>query len=242
MRSLLSFLYFLNSSDLPLRFSLCLSVFWMRYVYFYLFLIILLWGSVIFFWFVMTYFITLVILSAITLDMSSTPSSLSFSLWDFSYMCTRLFTLSQVYLKPLIVLTLLLFLFLPHLFRLLFLLPLCFTVWVISIDQASWMLSSTILCLPVVSVRAFSISVTIYALMRLPSVSTLLGTTLLSWACSHISSFLYIKWEDKSSAYYHCQSHPFTSNMSMSLYFKLISCRQHVASFLLGLAGRVWFF
>ena len=79
------------------------------------------WGSVIFFGFVMTYFITLVKLSAITLDMSSTPSSLSFSLWDFSYMCIRLFTLSQVYLKPLIVLTLLLFL--PHLFRLLFLLP-----------------------------------------------------------------------------------------------------------------------
>ena len=189
------------------------------------------WGSVIFFGFVMTYFITLVKLSAITLDMSSTPSSLSFSLWDFSYMCIRLFTLSQVYLKPLIVLTLLLFL--PHLFRLLFLLPLCFTVWVISIDLASWILSSSILHLLVVSVRAFSISVTICALMRLPSVSTLSGTTLLSWDCSHISSFLYVKWEDKSSAYYHCQNHPFTSNMSMCLYFKLISCRQHVASFLL---------
>ena len=194
------------------------------------------WGSVIFFGFVMTYFITLVKLSAITLDMSSTPSSLSFSLWDFSYMCIRLFTLSQVYLKPLIVLTLLLFL--PHLFRLLFLLPLCFTVWVISIDLASWILSSSILHLLVVSVRAFSISVTICALMRLPSVSTLSGTTLLSWDCSHISSFLYVKWEDKSSAYYHCQNHPFTSNMSMCLYFKLISCRQHVASFLLTCISR----
>ena len=148
-------------------------------------------------------------------------------------MCIRLFTVSQVYLKPLIVLSLL-FLFLPHLFWLPFLLlPLCFTVWIISVDLASWILSSTILHLLMFSVRAFSISVTICALMRLPSVSTLSGMTLLSWDCSHISSFFYIKWEDKSGAYYHCQNHPFTSHMSMSLYFKIISCRQHVASFLL---------
>lgn len=103
------------------------------------------WGSVICFGFVMTYFITLVELSAITLNMSSAPSSLSFSFWDISYMCIRLFTMSQVYLKPLIVLTLL-FLLLPHLFWLPFLLlPLCFTVWIISVDLASWILSSTIL-------------------------------------------------------------------------------------------------
>ena len=143
------------------------------------------WGSAIFFGFVMTYFITLVKLSAITLDISSTPSSLSFSLWDFSYMCIRLFTLSQVYLKPLIVLTLLLFL--PHLFRLLFLLPLCFTVWVISIDLASWILSSSILRLLVVSVRAFSISVTVCALMRLPIHGNCNFNLIKQWKCQFLS-------------------------------------------------------
>lgn len=33
--------------------------------------------------------------------------------------------------------------------------------------------------------------------------------------------------------------HPFTSDMSMSLYLKFISCRQHVTSFLLNLDRQI---